>query len=225
MHRLIVVGALGLALAAGAIFWQTGNSTTSAPQSAIGAAYAQDAGADIDTSGIIEMTMGPKDAKVTVIEYASFTCPHCARFHGDQLKRLKKDYVDTGKVHFIYRDVFFDRYGLWASMVARCGGKQRFFGLTDMIYDQQSDWMANRQDPVQTANNLRRIGKVAGLGEDQLEACLNDSDKAQALVAWYQAHAEADNISATPTLLINGQQYGNMSYSELSALIDEKLAE
>ncbi|WP_371224933.1 DsbA family protein [Roseovarius sp. 2305UL8-3] len=224
MNRLILVGAVGLAIAAGAIFMQTRSAPSNIAELPAGAANAQEA-SDIDTSSVVEMTMGPEDAKVTVIEYASFTCPHCARFHTDQFKQLKADYIDTNQVHFIYRDVFFDRFGLWASMVARCGGEERFFGLTDMIYAQQSDWIGSGQDPVQIANNLRNIGKVAGLDDAQLEACLNDSEKAEALVAWFQVNAEADDVSATPTVIINGQRPKNNSYSELKALIDEKLAE
>lgn len=224
MKRLILVGAVGLAIAAGATIWQARSTTMSSTELPTGAANAQEA-ADVDTSSIVEMTMGPADAKVTVVEYASFTCPHCATFHKEQFKQLKTEYVDTDKVQFIYRDVFFDRFGLWASMVARCGGEERFFGISDMIFEQQRDWIGTGQDPVAIANNLRKIGKVAGLEDDQLEACLNDQDKAKALVAWFQQHAESDDISSTPTLVINGAKHSNMSYAELKALIDDKLAE
>ncbi len=225
MSRLIAAGAVSLALIAGAAFWLNTGGTGTPAELPTGAANAQQADADIDTSGIVEMTLGSDDAPVTVIEYASFTCPHCARFHQNQLEQLKTDYVETGKVKFIYRDVYFDRYSLWASMVARCGGAERFFGISDLIYDQQADWIGDGQDPAQIANNLRRIGKVAGLGEDRIEACLNDQEKAQALVAWYQSNAEADDVSSTPTLIIDGQKHGNLPYGELSALIDEKLGE
>lgn len=224
MNRLIVIGAAALMLVAGIVFWQTRGTPAPAVELPFGAVNAQEA-ADIDTSSIVEMTMGPEDAKVTIIEYASFTCPHCARFHEDQFKKLKSNYIDSDKVHYIYRDVYFDRFGLWASMVARCGGTERFFGISDMIYAQQKEWIGDGQDPVQIANNLRKIGKVAGLSDDQLDSCLNDSDKAQILVAWFQEHAEADDISSTPTLLINGKKHSNMSYDELSDLIDEELAE
>jgi protein-disulfide isomerase len=168
--------------------------------------------------------MGPEDAKVTLTEYASFTCPHCATFHQTTFQQLKRDYIDTGKVHFIYRDVYFDRVGLWASMLARCAGPVRFFGISDMLYSQQKEWL-NSDDPVAISGNLRRIGKVAGLEEDQINACLEDADKAETLLAWFNQNQEADNITSTPTLMINGQQYGNMAYSELQAIIDEKLAE
>ncbi|MGX0978148.1 protein-disulfide isomerase [Roseovarius sp. MBR-51] len=202
MKQLIATGAVALAMLTGA-------------------AMAQEAAPD--TSQIVEMTMGPEDAKVTIIEYASFTCPHCANFHKGPLKQLKADYIDTDKVHFIYRDVYFDRFGLWASMVARCGGPEKFFGISDMIYEQQAEW--TKGEPAEIADNLRRIGKVAGLEPDALEACLNDNEKAKTLVAWYQENAEVHEVNSTPTLVINEQKYANMAYDELKAIIDEKLAE
>ena len=224
MKHLILVGAVGLAIAAGAITWQMRGGSAPATDLPLGAANAQEA-PEADTSSIVEMAIGPEDARVTLLEYASFTCPHCARFHADQFKQLKADYIDTGKIRFVYRDVYFDRFGLWASMVARCGGEQKFFGISNMIYQQQRDWIGAGDDPVQIANNLRKIGKVAGLEEDRIEACLNDEAKAKALVAWFQENAEEHDISSTPSLVINGTTYTNMSYDELKGIIDENLAE
>ena len=221
MTRMTAIAALCLTLVAGAAYWLA--TTPANPTDLPFAASAQEA-ADIDTSSVTEMTLGEADAPVTVIEYASFTCPHCATFHADQFKKLKSDYIDTGKVHFIYRDVYFDRLGLWASMVARCGGEQRFFGLSSLIFDKQKEWIGSG-DPVQAANGLRKLGKVAGLGEDQIEACLSDQDKAKTLVAWYQQNAEEHDIDSTPSLVIDGKKYSNMPYDELKDVIEEKLAD
>ncbi|MFD1156551.1 DsbA family protein [Roseovarius aestuarii] len=223
MKRLFVFGAVGLAVAAGAAFWLNGSQTTSVSNLPLGAVNAQEA-AEIDTSSVVEMSLGAEDAKVTVVEYASFTCPHCANFHKGPFKQLKADYIDSDQIQFIYRDVYFDRFGLWASMVARCGGEERFFGISDMLYNQQKDWIGGGE-PGEISANLRKIGKVAGLGADQIEACLNDSDKAKTLVAWFKENAEADQIQSTPTLVINGEKYSNMGYGDLKAIIDEKLAE
>jgi protein-disulfide isomerase len=195
-------------------------STDTAPADAASTDTAPDQAAPV----IVEMTMGPEDAKVQIVEYASFTCPHCASFHQNALKQLKADYIDTGKVHFTYRDVYFDRPGLWGAMLARCDGPDRFFGIADMLYKQQREWLS-AEDALGISNNLRRIGKVAGMEEDQINACLQDADKAEALMAWYQANVEADDINSTPTLMINGQQHANMSYADLKKIIDEKLAE
>ena len=185
-----------------------------------GLAAAQDT--EIDTSSVVEMALGDENARVTFIEYASFTCPHCARFHQNQFKDLKADFIDTGKVRFIYRDVYFDKYGLWASMVARCGGPERFFGISDMIYDEQRDWIGDGQD-AGVADRLRKIGKVAGLTEGELDACLSDREHAQALVAVYQENSTADDVNSTPTLIINGKKYQNMAYPELKEIIEGKL--
>ena len=181
------------------------------------AAQAQDA----DTSGIAEMTMGDPDAPVTVIEYASYTCPHCARFHESAFKDLKRDYIDTGKIHFVYREVYFDRFGLWASIVARCGegAENRFFGISEMLYEQQGDW-ARQDDPAAIVDRLRRIGKTAGLTDAELDQCLTDAGNAQALYARWQAFSEQDSIESTPSFVIDGRKYSNMPYDEMSDLID-----
>ena len=119
MNRILAVAVVAVIGAFGVFLWL--GSQPQAPGVTLGAVNAQEAG-DIDTSGVLEMSMGNPDADVTVIEYASFTCPHCRSFHEGAFKDLKKDYIDTGKINFIYREVYFDRFGLWAGMLARCGG-------------------------------------------------------------------------------------------------------
>jgi hypothetical protein len=124
-------------------------SRTSEPGPKLLAANAQDA-SDVDTSGVLEMSLGNPDADVTVIEYASFTCPHCRSFHETVFGQLKTNYIDTGKINFIYREVYFDRFGLWGGIVARCGGEAKYFGISDLLYKQQSEWLAGG-DPAQIA--------------------------------------------------------------------------
>lgn len=177
--------------------------------------------ATVNELGITEMTMGDASAPVTIVEYASYTCPHCKSFHEGPFKELKAEYIDTGKVQFVYREVYFDRFGLWASLVARCGGEERFFGITDLIYDQQGEWA--RGAPADIAENLRRIGRTAGLNEDELNACFSDGEKAQNLVTWYEANAAEDGVNSTPTFIINGTRYSNMSISEFRRIIDGEL--
>ncbi|QDY68376.1 DsbA family protein [Qingshengfaniella alkalisoli] len=190
----------------------------SAGGAAIGApaAFAQDA------PEIVEMALGAEDAPVTIVEYASFTCPHCANFHTTVFKDLKTNYIDTGKVRFIYRDVYFDRFGLWAAMVARCGGEMRFFGIADMLYSRQKEWIGEG-DPATVVDNLKRIGKTAGLTDEALDACLQDGAKAEALVAWYEENAKADDISSTPSFIVNDEKFSNMSYDDFAKAIDERV--
>lgn len=219
MSRIATAICAVIAVAAGG-YWLTQSSGNTPSNPLVGAAEAQQA--DIDTSTIIEMVQGAEDAPVEIIEYASYTCPHCANFHKGPYKQLKKDYIDTGKVKFIYREVYFDRYGIWASMVARCGGPEKFFGITDLIYQGQSEW-TRAGGPAEIVEELRKIGRLAGLSNDQLEACLQDGTKAQTLVAWYQKNAEKDGIQATPSFVVNGKKVDNQPYDEFKALIEKEL--
>lgn len=185
-----------------------------------GAAQAQETtDAAIDTASVPEMAVGMENAPVTLIEYASFTCPHCASFHNDQYQQLQP-YIADGRVRFIFREVYFDRFGLWASMVARCAGDpMRFFGITDILYDTQREWIGDGE-PATIADNLRTIALTAGLEPATLDACFGDEAKARTLIAWFEENAARDEVSATPTLFINGEKYANMSFAELAAIID-----
>lgn len=220
-RRYAIILALAVVLGGGALWY--GNRSVPEAGPSLGAALAQDA-SDIDTSMVQEMSVGNPDASVTVVEYASYTCPHCANFHENVFGDLKANYIDTGKINFIYREVYFDRFGLWAGMVARCGGPVRYFGLADLLYKNQSTWTAGG-DPAQIVAKLRKLGKTAGLSDDQLDVCLNDGEKAQAMVAVFQQNSKADGINSTPTFLINGETFSNMNYADFSAALDQKLGE
>jgi protein-disulfide isomerase len=186
------------------------------------AANAQSSDADAGAIEIIDMVQGAEDAPITVIEYASFTCPHCARFHSDVYKLLRKNYIDTGKIKFIFREVYFDKYGMWASMIARCSGPDRFFGMTDLILNSQSTW-ARAGDDLAIVEALRKIGRLSGMQDAALDSCLQDGDKLRALVGWYKENAQRDGIQSTPSFLIDGQPYKNMDYEEFAKILDEKL--
>ena len=185
---------------------------------------AQDAPAPVAAPALGYMALGPADAKVTIVEYASFTCPHCAAFHANVFLDLKKDYIDTGKVRFEFREVYFDRYGLWATMMARCGGELRYFGIADILYTTQQEWAAS-DDTAAVVENLKRIGRTAGMDGALIDACMADAAMAEALVAQYQENATRDAVEGTPTLLINGEKHANMPYADLKAIIDPLLAE
>jgi protein-disulfide isomerase len=223
MVRNLAVAALALVLILGAGLWlaRPGDPATGQTAFAPFAVAAQEA-ATAPLPEVPELVLGAADAPVTVVEYASYTCPHCATFHDAVFKSLKTDYIDTGKVRFVYREVYFDRYGLWAAMVARCGGETRYFGISSMLFEQQREWAAS-DDPAVVVENLKKIGRTAGLDDATLDACLKDNAMAQALVATYQQNATADAVEGTPTLIINGQKHGNMSYDDLVKILDEKL--
>lgn len=172
---------------------------------------------------IKDFSIGNPDAKVKITEYASFTCPHCANFHDTVFKPLKTDYIDTGKVLFTYREVYFDRYGLWAAMVARCGGDMRYFGISDMLFDTQKEWPAS-DDPNVVVENLKKIGRTAGMDDVTLDACMKDGAMAEAMVKRFEENMKADEVEGTPTLFINGVKHDNMSYDDLKAIIEAELA-
>ena len=170
----------------------------------------------------LDMPLGNQEASVVMVEYSSLTCPHCATFNQGPFQQIKENFIDTGEILYLKREVYFDRYGLWAAMVARCGGEARYHGMLELIYQTQSTW-AGSNDPVQVANNLRRLGRQAGMDDAQLNACLEDADKALELTEFYQANAETYGIRSTPSFIINGQSYGNMSYAEFERILNDKL--
>ena len=217
---ILIAGAAAIALAGGA-FWLT--QERGVPAAISLEAVAQETNTSSAAAIVPDMILGKVDAPVEVIEYASFTCPHCAHFHDEVLGQLKANYIDTGKVKFVYREVYFDKFGLWAGMVARCGGAQKYFPISDMIFETQKDWIGDGQ-PAAIAENLRKIGLKAGLTKEAIDACLNDNDTAKAMVASYQANATKDGIDSTPSFMIDGQKYSNMSYEEFAKILDEKLA-
>ncbi|MDG4646827.1 DsbA family protein [Roseibacterium sp. SDUM158017] len=221
-RRKMLIGAAGVgALAVGGnAQWRP--DAGAQPLLPFGAANAQTAEAS-DGFEVVEMTMGNPDAPVTLIEYASFTCPHCRTFHERVMPDLKANYIDPGRINFIYREVYFDRFGLWAGMVARCGGPMRYFGISDLLYEQQSEWVQG--SPAEVAENLRRIGRTAGLTNEELDACLTDQAMAEAMLATYEANTEVHDIPGTPSLVINDELHGNMSYADLAELLDAALAE
>lgn len=228
MKKIIATGLLALAVVLGGS-WVLNRPASPLDMGLPGAAQAQDAAQDtteavaIDTSTIRDMVQGSADAPIELIEYGSFTCPHCAAFHGDQYQQIKTNYIDTGKVRFIFREVYFDRFGLWASMIARCGGDLRYFGIADIIYNTQQDWAAGG-DPALIAENLRKIGLTAGLDAGMLDTCLNDATMAETLVAWYNENNTRDGIEGTPTFFVNGVKYSNMAYADFAAILDAELA-
>lgn len=224
MSRLPLIASVVAVLGVGGWYLSTPASGPSASNELadrlVGAANAQETEA-LDTSTIKEMQIGNPEASVTVIEYASYTCPHCASFHAGTYKDLKADYIDTGKINFIYREVYFDRFGLWASAVARCAGTpESFFGISDLLYKEQSTW-ARAGDPAAIVEELRKLGRLAGLDGDTLESCLQDGEKLRTLVQWYTENAEEHGISSTPSFVINGTTHRNMNYQAMQELIDD----
>lgn len=215
MTKIATIALSAALVIGGGVFLATQDRSPS--MSPVTPALAQDAAADVEMAP--DMVLGAEDAPIELIEYASFTCPHCANFHDAVFEDLKTNYIDTGKVRFVHREVFFDRFGLWAGLVARCGGDMRYFGITDMVYSTQKEWIGDGQ-PDTILDNLKAIGKKAGMSEDELNVCLEDKDLAASMIAAYQTNASEDGVTGTPTLIINGEKHSNMPYDELKEILD-----
>ena len=187
------------------------------------AAFAQDSGPVSASSDIQEYTLGDENAPIKVIEYASFTCPHCANFHRDVWPLMKANYVDTGKIHFTYRPVYFDGPGLWADMAARCAADtEQFFNISDILYQRQAEW-SRADSQAGVAEGIIAAGVAGGLSEEEVIACLQDNDNAQALVSDFQTNAERDGINSTPSFMIDGVLNQNMSYESFVEIFEAKM--
>ena len=183
------------------------------------------------TTDIQDFGIGDPAAKLQLHEYLSLTCPHCEHFHSAIYPQLKADYIDTGKLRLTLHEVYFDQYGLYGAMVARCGGEMRYVGIVDMLYDKQRDW-AGQSDVNAAITELKKIGRAAGMNDDQTDACLRDQAVAEALVAHYQATLAKDfpndSFSGTPAFILNGAVNtditSNMAYDDLKKILDAELA-
>ncbi len=167
-----------------------------------------------------EGVIGSPDAPVTIIEYFSMTCPHCANFHKDTLPVLKERYVDTGKVRFLLRDFPLDRYALFAAVIAHCGGNARYPAFVDVFLETQQQWM-NAADPLAA---LKSLGQLGGLTTEQMDACLADEKMIDAVLEMRLEGEQTYNVNSTPSFIIGGKLYaGNNSPEGFARIIDPLL--
>ena len=160
-----------------------------------------------------DVWLGSADAPVTVIEYASMTCPHCAAFHHDTFPALKKDYIDAGKVRFSLREFPFDPIATAGFMVARCAGPDKRNAMIDLLFAQQKNW-AFVDKPLQGLTNLV---KQTGMSQETFESCLKDQKLYDNINAVRDVAAKQFSVDATPTFYINGKKVaGEMSIDEMA---------
>jgi protein-disulfide isomerase len=145
--------------------------------------------------------LGKPDAPITILEYASLTCPHCAAFHRETLPQVKKDWIDTGKAKLVFRHFPFDRAALSAAQLTECAGPDKYFTFLDVLFQQQETWV--RGDPTA---NLTRIAKLGGIPEDKVQACLKDEKLANKIVAGRLQGEKELGVNSTPTFFINGRK-------------------
>ncbi len=163
-----------------------------------------------------EMALGQDDAPVTIIEYASATCPHCANFHEGPFKKIKSEFIDTGKVRFIFREFPFDDLALAAFMLARCAPKEKYFPMLDVLFEQQGTWTRNNPK-----GELFKIAKLAGFTEESFEACLKNEEIAKGILAIREKAGTSYGIDSTPTFFINGEKLqGNQDFEAFKQKIE-----
>lgn len=181
---------------------------------------------DVDMAKVLEpgplkeMFIGKEDAPVTIVEYMSMTCPHCARFHAGTFHPLVEKYVDTGKVRFILREFPFDPRAAAAIMLARCAPEAQYFPMVDVLFTQQQIW-ATAEDARAA---LLQIARLAGFTQESFEACLTNQKLLDDVNSVRTKAADQFGVNSTPTFLINGKRYsGEMSIEQMSAIIDPLL--
>ena len=161
--------------------------------------------------------IGKDDAPVTIVEYASLTCSHCANFHEKTFPALKEKYIDTGKVKLIFREFPLDPLSTAASMMARCSTEQRYFPLVSVLFQQQRQW-AGSDKPL---DELLAIARQAGFTQESFEACLKDKKIYDGLNEAKMRGAEVHGVNSTPTFFINGEiRRGDMSIEEIDKVME-----
>jgi protein-disulfide isomerase len=169
-----------------------------------------------------DMALGPANASVTIIEFASMTCPHCAAFNKDVFPKIKSEYIDTGKIRYVFREFPLDIKAAAGSMLARCIAKDdsaKYFAVVDMLFRQQEDWVMKN-----TTETLTRIGKQAGLSQQAVEDCLKDQALLDKIAADQKYASEVLKVNSTPTFFINGEMIkGETSFEEFDKKIKSML--
>ena len=180
--------------------------------------FAEMFGADLLQAGPLgEQAIGDANAPITIVEYASMSCPHCATFAATTFPELKRRYIDSGKVRFIFREFPLDGPGYAAAMLPRCAGSDRFFSTVDLLFDRQRSWLVEQPLPP-----LLAAAQQQGFTQDSFNACLQNQ-KIFDGIGWVRARAmEKFKVGSTPTFFINGKMHaGNVSIEEMERLIGQ----
>ena len=175
----------------------------------------------VDTIEALESkSFGDKSAKIKIIEFASLTCGHCARFHNEVMPILKEKYIDKGLIHFTYKDFPLDKFALKASMIARCAGNDKFFKFLDVFYKKQKDWTRTK-DPFKS---LLKIAKFGGLKDEELKVCIGNKSIEDGILKERLNSSKKYDIKATPTIYLNGEKYnGDLTIEAIESKINSML--
>jgi protein-disulfide isomerase len=192
------------------------------PLRLIAEAMAQSASDVAKPQSLPDMALGPANASVTITEYASMTCPHCAAFNENVFPKIKSEYIDSGKVRYVFREFPLDIKAAAGSMLARCIAKDdagKYFAVIDLLFKQQNEWVTKN-----TTETLARIGKQAGLSQQAVEDCLKDQALLDKIAADQKFANEVLKVNSTPTFFINGEMIkGETSFAEFDKRIKSLL--
>lgn len=165
-----------------------------------------------------EMSLGPADAKVTIVEYASASCPHCANFYKTAFQDLKRDYIDTGKIRFVFREFPHNDPALAAFMIARCAPKEKYFPLMGIYFEQQDVWLQNPKE------GLFKIAQLAGFTQETFDACLKNQEVAKGIMAVRDTATNDFGVNGIPTFFVNGEMLsGETPIDAFKKIIDPLL--
>lgn len=177
--------------------------------------------ADAPTLQADDHVLGNKNAPITIFEYASLTCPHCAAFVSDTLPKLQKEWIDTGKAKLVYRDFPLDQSALVAATVAQCFPPERYFPFIETLFQTQREWAQNSEAATKTA--LARIARLGGMGQAQFDACANNQKLSDAVLNSRLAAQNQYGINSTPTFFVNGTKVvGDVPYDEFVKYLEAK---
>lgn len=189
-----------------------------------GLAIAADADEIAKPAPLGDRVLGDADAPVTIVEYASMTCPHCASFHATVLPDLKKDYIDTGKAKLVFREFPLDNRALAASMVARCVEGDAFFAFNDVLFRQQRQWASPAVEPEAAKAHLVRLAKQVGISEESFDKCISNQDVLKGILAEMDRAKGEFEVTSTPTVFVNGQKMqAGASAEEIGQAIEAEL--
>ena len=173
------------------------------------------------TNSIKEMVIGQANAPLTIVEYASLGCSHCASFHYETYPQLKKDYIDTGKVKLVFRDFPLGTPALAATMIARCAGPERYFGFVDMFFRAQSQW-SRANNPLDALTKVARFG---GMPPTDVQTCINNQKLLDHIQRLKKKAYENDGVNSTPYFVIGTEKLsGGLPYEEFKKIVDRELA-
>ena len=164
-----------------------------------------------------EKFLGDNNAKITIIEYASMTCDHCANFHKNIFPEIYEKYIQTGKVKFIFRDFPLDKQALFAAILANCAPKEKYFDFVKLIFNTTQKWISVEDEFLK---KLKNIGKMGGLSNDQIESCFRDENMVDLAINSRSNGEKKFNITSTPSFIINGKKYSSMTFEQFEKVLD-----